>query len=269
MKNTVPGGVAFAIGTHPDDIEFMMSGTLFLLKEAGWTIHTMNLADGRCGSLHLSPEETAELRQKEARSAAGYLESIHHPPLARDLEIFYGDGLIRKLASVIRKVDPDILLLPSLEDYMEDHMNTARIAVTAAFARGMRNYATDPEQSPVTRDIALYHALPHGLKDAMGRRVRARIHVDISTVMGLKKRMLSCHESQKTWLDESQGMDSYVETMVLMAREVGLMSGSFTYAEGWRPHNHLGFCPSGFDPLTEALSGSLAMRSQDPDTPGL
>ena len=28
----------------------MMAGTLFLLKQAGWNIHYMNLCDGSCGS---------------------------------------------------------------------------------------------------------------------------------------------------------------------------------------------------------------------------
>ena len=38
---------AFAIACHPDDIEFMMAGTLFLLKRAGWDVHYMNLCDVR------------------------------------------------------------------------------------------------------------------------------------------------------------------------------------------------------------------------------
>lgn len=42
--------VAFAIGAHPDDIEFMMGGTLFLLKEAGFESHYMTVANGSCGT---------------------------------------------------------------------------------------------------------------------------------------------------------------------------------------------------------------------------
>lgn len=41
---------AIAIGSHPDDIEFMMAGTLLLLKEAGSQIHYLNLSIGNCGS---------------------------------------------------------------------------------------------------------------------------------------------------------------------------------------------------------------------------
>mgnify|MGYP000867140096 CR=1 FL=1 len=42
--------VVLAAVAHPDDIEFMMAGTLFLLKQAGAEIHLWNLANGCCGS---------------------------------------------------------------------------------------------------------------------------------------------------------------------------------------------------------------------------
>ena len=43
-----------AIAAHPDDIEFMMAGTLILLRDAGWQIHYMNLSTGNLGSMILS-----------------------------------------------------------------------------------------------------------------------------------------------------------------------------------------------------------------------
>ncbi len=56
--------VAIAIAAHPDDIEFMMAGTLLLLREAGWEIHCLNLSSGNCGSVRLRAEET-EAREQE------------------------------------------------------------------------------------------------------------------------------------------------------------------------------------------------------------
>ena len=38
--------VAMAIAAHPDDIEFMMSGTLMRLGKEGWELHYMNIANG-------------------------------------------------------------------------------------------------------------------------------------------------------------------------------------------------------------------------------
>lgn len=48
---------AFAVAAHPDDAEFTMAGTLLLLKDAGYEIHLMHIANGSCGSLELPPEE--------------------------------------------------------------------------------------------------------------------------------------------------------------------------------------------------------------------
>ena len=41
---------ALAIAAHPDDIEFVMAGTLLLLKKRGWAIHYFNLSTGNLGS---------------------------------------------------------------------------------------------------------------------------------------------------------------------------------------------------------------------------
>jgi LmbE family N-acetylglucosaminyl deacetylase len=65
--------VALAIAAHPDDIEFVMAGTLLVLKEAGYDIHYMNLSTGNCGSTVYDSEQTAAIRLGEARAAAGLL----------------------------------------------------------------------------------------------------------------------------------------------------------------------------------------------------
>ena len=65
---------AIAIAAHPDDIEFMMAGTLLLLREAGWEIHYLNLSSGNCGSVRLNAEETESQRQAEAGDAAAIEE---------------------------------------------------------------------------------------------------------------------------------------------------------------------------------------------------
>ena len=61
---------AFAVVAHPDDIEFMMAGTLILLRDAGYEIHYMTVADGACGSIQYDGTTTAALRRQEAMAAA-------------------------------------------------------------------------------------------------------------------------------------------------------------------------------------------------------
>ena len=247
---------AFAIGAHPDDIEFVMAGTMMLLKMSGFELHYMNVANGSCGSTQLDVKSIARIRADEARRAAAYIGATFHESLVNDFEIFYSLPLLARLTSIIRQVDPSILLVHSPQDYMEDHTNACRLAVTAAFCRGMPNFAVDPHRNHIKGEVAIYHAQPHGNRDQFGRLVHPHMYVDISSVIESKEAMLGIHESQKSWLDESQGMDSYLNAMRAFAREVGEMSLAFDFAEGWQKHSSLGFCSASADPLKEALDDS-------------
>jgi LmbE family N-acetylglucosaminyl deacetylase len=244
---------AFAIAAHPDDIEFVMAGTLRLLLEAGWDIHCLNLSTGNLGSLAMAPARTARVRRREAQAAAKLLGATWHPPFCNDLEIFYDDRTLRRLCGIVRQVAPAVILTHSPRDYMEDHMNTARLAVTAAFARGIPGYRSKPTRKPYTAPVTIYHGSPHGLRDQLRRLVAPGAFVDTTSVQELKRAALACHASQRKFLDRTQGMGSFVRTMDEFSRQIGKLSGRFEHAEGWRRHLHLGFCDEQADPLREAL----------------
>ena len=248
---------AIAVAAHPDDIEFVMAGTLLRLREQGWDIHYLNLANGNCGSQKLGPEETARVRTDEAREAAAILGATFHEPFSRDLEILYDLRHLRRLAAILHEVAPDLVLTHSPEDYMEDHMNTSRLAVTAAFTHSMPNFQTDPPTPPPNKEVVLYHAMPHGLQDGLRRKVLPDIFVDVTDLQDTKIRALAAHKSQQAWLDASQGMDSYLRTLADQDREVGRLSGKYECAEGWRRHSHLGFTGEDRDVLAEALPGKV------------
>jgi LmbE family N-acetylglucosaminyl deacetylase len=252
-KPVQPVGVALAVGAHPDDIEFLMAGTLILLGRAGYETHYLNLASGSCGGNEHSAAELRRIRKSESRSAASLLGAMYHPSLVDDLEIYYEPRLLRRLAAVVREVQPTVLLVPSPQDYMEDHTNCCRLAVTAAFVRGMRNFRTEPARRPVPGKVTVYHAMPHGLRDPLRRRVIPGSYVKTTAVQGLKRAALATHRSQQTWLARSQQMNAYLATMDEFAREVGKLSGRFRFAEGWRRHLHYGLCGAAADPLGEAL----------------
>jgi LmbE family N-acetylglucosaminyl deacetylase len=137
---------------------------------------------------------------------------------------------------------------------MEDHQNASRLAVSGAFTRGMPNFPADPPTETWSGDTVVYHALPYGLKDGLRRRIWPAQYVDVESVMGRKRDMLAEHRTQKEWLDASQGLNAYLDTMEEMCGEVGDMSERFDYAEGWRRHSHLGFAAREADPLSEALA---------------
>ena len=112
------GDRVFAIAAHPDDIEFVMSGTMMLLKDAGCELHYMNIANGCCGSTEHDARTTAKLRRQEAMRAADHLGAVFHESLTDDLAIFYDKPTLARLGSVVRKVAPSMLLVHSPQDYI-------------------------------------------------------------------------------------------------------------------------------------------------------
>ncbi|MCP4167532.1 MAG: LmbE family protein [Chloroflexi bacterium] len=251
--------VAFAISAHPDDIEFTMAGTLILLKRAGYKIHYMTVANGSCGSVEYDAEAITKIRRQESQEAAAFIGAVYHDSLCADLEIFYNASLLKRLGAVMREVAPDIILTHPPQDYMEDHMNTCRLVLTAAFARGIPNYPVDPPTPAVDKPVTVYHSMPHGLLTPMRRPVQPDLYVDVSDVLATKRATLARHRSQKEWLDVSQGIDSYLDYLELENREMGRMSENFDYAEGWIRHLHFGYCDENANPLVEHLPRQLVV----------
>ncbi len=138
-------------------------------------------------------------------------------------------------------------------------MNTCRLAVTAAFVRGMPNYPVDPPRKAVNQPVTLYHAQPYYNHDPLGTLVKPQIYVDVTDLQEQKKELLCCHASQRDWLDQTQGQDSYVQTMQRLDEQVGHMSGVFAYAEGWRRHLHVGLCQEFDDPLRVSLESCICV----------
>jgi LmbE family N-acetylglucosaminyl deacetylase len=257
----MPDKVAIAIGAHPDDIEFYMAGTLLMLKKAGYETHYLTVANGNCGSAEYSSAMLKSIRASEARAAAKILGAQFHPSLTNDLEILYNLELLRGLTAVIREVKPQIVLTHSPHDYMEDHMTSSRLAVTAAFARGMPNFKSLPARPAAEYEVTVYHAMPHGSCDQLRRRVIPGAFVNTTPVQKIKREALAAHKSQQRWLDVSQRISSFLLAMETMGLDLGKLSKRFKCAEGWRRHLHLGFSAPEADPLRDALGKNYLVNA--------
>jgi LmbE family N-acetylglucosaminyl deacetylase len=251
---------AIAIGAHPDDIEFYMAGTLVLLRRAGWETHYLNVGNGCCGSVQYPANKTRVVRRAEAKCAAKVLGAHFHESFCNDLEIFYDRKSLRRLAAVIREVKPNIILTHAPVDYMEDHTETCRLVVTAAFTHAMPNFRSTPARPTAEYDVTIYHAMPHSLRDPLRRLVVPGAFVNTASAQGTKRAALAEHQSQQAWLDVSQGLNSYLRKMEDMSLEVGRLSKKFKHAEGWRRHLHYGFSATDVDPLREALGRNYLAR---------
>lgn len=248
--------IVLAAVAHPDDIEFLFAGTLLLLKDAGCEIHMWNLANGCLGSITHASEELATIRWQESLESAQLAGATMHPALFDDLAVFYDKPSLAGVSSVIRSIRPQLILTHSLNDYMDDHQNVARLIAAAAFSRSMPGFKTLPAQDPYRDPLRIYHAAPHGLRDSIETPFQPNLLVDIATVLDRKQEMLSCHRSQKDWLEASQGMGAYISEMVTMSRAQASIGHRIEFAEGWRRHSHLGFCSPDFDPLPQLLSAT-------------
>ena len=243
-----------AIAAHPDDIEFLIAGTLLQLGQRGWELHYVNLCDGSRGSTTMDRTECAATRLQEAQEACKVLGATFYPPIYADMEAVYSTENLKKVTAIVRTAKPSVVLTHSPIDYMEDHEIACKLAVSAAFSHGMPNLESDPPVDAFMDPVRVYHAQPIGNTTPLGEPVIPHFYVDNTSVMDTKVAALACHASQKQWLDESQAQDHYLDTCRVFAREMGTLSGRFEYAEGFRMHSHWGFCDAHHDPLRDVLS---------------
>ncbi|WP_182868487.1 PIG-L deacetylase family protein [Rhodopirellula sp. JC639] len=252
-----------AIAAHPDDIEYLMVGTMLQLAHRGWDLHYVNLCDGSRGSTTMDRDECAKTRLAEAQDACKKMGATFHAPIYPDMAASYTFENLAKVTAIVRTAKPSVVLTHSPSDYMEDHEIACRLAVSAAFSHGMPNLVSDPPVPPFFEPVTVYHCQPVGNRTPLGELVMPHFFVDHSDLIDKKVELLACHASQKEWLDESQGMDSYLQTMRDINAETGKMSGKFRYAEGWRKHLHWGFCGPNDDPLRTALA-DVIVEGQTP-----
>ena len=168
----------------------------------------MTLANGSCGTVRHDTGTIIRIRRQESIDAANTIGAEYHESLVNDGEIYYERDTLQRLSAIMREVAPTVVLTHLSKDYMEDHMNTCRLVLSAAFMRGMPNFPVDRQRSSVDSPVTIYHALPYGLRDRLRKPVIPELYVDISDVLSIKREMLAKHVSQKHWLDISQGIDS-------------------------------------------------------------
>ncbi len=226
-----------AVGAHPDDIEFMCSGTLKLLRDAEFEIHIGVLANGDCGSMVEGQEEITKIRRQEAFSAAALLDAEFYPMGEQDLRIEFDERTRMLVTEYIRMVNPLVVFTHPHEDYMNDHEYASKLVRHACFAAPIPNYQTySVSPQPRTGQIPyLYYWGPLVGRDIYGEFTDQKIYVNIDSTIDFKKGMLACHKTQRDWLMERHNMDQYTETMRETAVEYGKWCG-FNHAEGFKQH---------------------------------
>lgn len=225
-----------ALMPHPDDAEILCAGTLIRLRERGCEVHIATMTPGDKGSVTLPPEEIAAIRRAEAERAAEAIGAkSYHCLEFSDCEIVFDNASRRRVASLLRAIDPALIFTTPPHDYMLDHEITSQLVRDACFNAPIRNYKTEGEAGPSSGIPYLYYTDAIEGHDIFGKPSPVTCRVDISAQMEQKITALACHDSQRSWLQKQHGMDDYIEAMkrwgAVRGQELGV-----AYAEAFCQH---------------------------------
>ncbi|HWL40417.1 MAG TPA: bacillithiol biosynthesis deacetylase BshB1 [Gemmatimonadaceae bacterium] len=141
-----------AIGAHPDDIELICGGTLIRAQMLGRRTGILDLSAGELGS-----RGTREIRAAEAKKAAAVMEvSVRENLGLPDGGIVNTPETRAKIALVIRRLKPSVVITHSLHGRHPDHPVVAQLARDACFVSGLGK--VEPG-SPPHRPRKVLHAL--------------------------------------------------------------------------------------------------------------
>lgn len=175
-----------AFGAHPDDIEFGCGGVIARETAAGRPVHFVVCSRGEAGT-HGSPAG----RTAEARRAAKLLgASIEFIRLDGDARLDVSSAHARKLAAIIRRVQPGVVLAPTIvTNQHPDHWRLGQLVRDAGRLarygglRGLKGaphaigqllfYAVSPDAEPAGAVPLLLDVSPPAVLAAWTRSMEA------------------------------------------------------------------------------------------------
>jgi bacillithiol biosynthesis deacetylase BshB1 len=211
-----------AIAAHRDDVEQTCGGTLLAMQARGWKTGILDLTRGESGT-----RGTAAEREAEANEAARILKVKVREAL--DLP----DGNVQntldnrlKIAAVLRRLRPRVVILPYWEGRHPDHYTTATLGYEACFVSGLAKVDTGEADAPHRPFKILYASLYAD--------VRPTFAVDITPFVEERFQSLMAYRSQYATRAEGGALfvpeDEIRERTFAVARHCGLLAG-VRYAE--------------------------------------
>jgi N-acetylglucosamine malate deacetylase 1 len=207
-----------AIAAHRDDVEQTCGGTLLAMNARGWRTGILDLTRGESGT-----RGTAADREREANDAARILKVAHREALDLpdgNVQNTYENRL--KIAGVLRRLRPRVVILPYWQGRHPDHYTSATLGYEACFVSGLAKVETPGEGHPPHRPFKIFYA-------SLYADVRPTFVVDISPYVEERLRALLAYRSQ--YASQVEGGKLFVpeeeirERTLAEARHYGLLAG--------------------------------------------
>ena len=207
-----------AIAAHRDDVEQTCGGTLLAMNARGWRTGILDLTRGESGT-----RGTAVDREREANEAAKILKVAHREALDLpdgNVQNTYENRL--KIAGVLRRLRPRVVILPYWQGRHPDHYTSATLGYEACFVSGLAKVETPGEQNAPHRPFKILYA-------SLYADVRPTFVVDITPYVEDRLRALMAYRSQ--YASQTEGSKLFVpeeeirERMFAEARHYGLLGG--------------------------------------------
>jgi N-acetylglucosamine malate deacetylase 1 len=203
-----------AIAAHRDDVELTCGGTLSTAVRAGHRTAILDLTQGEMGTRGSAP-----LRAEEAQRAARVLGVPVRENLALPDAAIVNDPPSReKLARVIRRLRPRIVIAPALEGRHPDHRASAQLVRDACFLAGLAKLAPD---TPKHRPLKILHSLAYR-QDF----VRPTFVVDVSDDFERKLEAIRCYSSQFEGVQQAGEVYPNGEPLESVVRHYGAYYGT-------------------------------------------
>jgi N-acetylglucosamine malate deacetylase 1 len=197
-QNQHPGDLmavdVLLFGAHPDDVEWGAGGSVLLLKARGASFGVVDLTRGEMGSRGTSEERDKEAQEAASSMGAQFRENLGMP----DCGVIDSVKNRKRIASVIRRHRPKLVLAPYWKDRHPDHAATGRLIRNSAVYCTLRK-SNDPNP-PHKPSSYLYYLLHHFTRPSMV--------VNISDVYDRKLELLRMHVSQFAKTAEGFGVSS-------------------------------------------------------------
>jgi bacillithiol biosynthesis deacetylase BshB1 len=216
------------LAAHPDDAELGCAGSIFKWASEGYKIGIVDFTKGELGT-----RGTPEIRLQEAQKAQNILGVCHRENLE------FPDGFFEnnkenqlKIIQVIRRFQPQLIVINAPEDRHPDHSRAAKLSIDAIFLSGLLKISTYHNQEPQKPWRPKNYI--HYIQDKF---LIPNLIVDITPFMEKKIEAIKAYQSQ-FYDPNSKEPETYISTkefwenIYSRAMEMGRMIGK-KYGEGF------------------------------------